>query len=176
MFRTSDAVPKMKQRIVIWLATASLVGCSARPPKENQLLADFRAHRSAYEQLRNMLQTDAQILRVTPSAVESIESGSLRNVPPPGVLSSDRYNEYLALLKQTGAKGVFRWGGEHSQDVSIAVWGAGWGSDTRHIAIAWLEHEPTDQIDSLDAFYKSPKPRSPTYRHIDGNWYFWLDW
>jgi hypothetical protein len=160
----------------IYLLFAMMLGCSVNPPKENTFIANFYAHRSAYEHLRDMLQADRQVFRVTSSGVETANSAGLSNTPPKGGFPVERYNEYLALLKETGAKGVFRWGGEHSQDVGIAVWGSGWGGDTRHLAIAWMEHEPTNQVASLDAFYQSPKPRNPTFRRIDGNWYFWADW
>jgi hypothetical protein len=29
---------------------------------------------------------------------------------------------------------------------------------------------------SLDDFYKTPKPRKPVFRRVDGNWYLWADW
>lgn len=130
------------------------------PPREKKLIASFYEHRTAYERLRDMIQADKQVLGVTPSGVETTVSGGLRSVPPTGSFPSDRYNQYLALLRGAGAKGVFR-REEHSQDVNIAVWGSGFGGDTRHLQITWLEHEPTNLVGNLDDYYKTANLEIP---------------
>jgi len=86
-----------------------------------------------------------------------------------------RYQEYLALLKEIGASRVDR-GGDDPLDVSFGTWGSGWGGDTRHLEITWLERKPANTVISLDAFYRTDKPRTPSYVHIEGNWYIWADW
>ncbi|HEY2860784.1 MAG TPA: hypothetical protein VGJ21_20400 [Terracidiphilus sp.] len=95
-------------------------------------------------------------------------------IPPDGGMPVKRYQEYLALLKDIGASRV---GQEQGPlEVSFGTWGSGWGGDTRHIEITWLERQPPNIAASLEAFYKTEKPRKPSYVHIDGNWYIWADW
>jgi len=150
------------------------VWSSSRPPRESKLIENFRAHRAAYERLRDMLEADQQLLRVASWGVETTKSGI--NRPPEGDFPIGRYNEYLALLRETGAIGTDRGRGAHPESVSILVWALGWAGDTRHVEICWVEHPPANEVSNLDDYYRTPKPRSPVFRHVDGNWYLWADW
>src|SRR5229473_5410326 len=143
-----------------------------KPPKEKQLIDNFYAHQAAYEQLRDMLVADNQLLRVANWGVETTNLGP-HQVGPQGDFPLNRYNQYLELLKQTGAKWAFRGRGEHPEVVGVGVWASGWGGDTRHIEICWTDHEPANQVANLDDYYRTPKPRHPAFRHIDGNWYLY---
>jgi hypothetical protein len=89
-------------------------------------------------------------------------------------MPTERYQEYLELLKEIGASRVAQY--SDPVDVSFGTWSSGWGGDLRHITISWLEHEPTNTAISLDAFYRTAKPRNPSYVHLEGNWYIWTDW
>lgn len=153
-----------------------VLGCSAKPPQESEFIREFYAHRSAFEHLRDMLQADRKVLSVSKSGIETTESAGLTKVPQQGDPFSNRYLEYVALLKEAGALGVFRGDGVGSQDVSIGVWASGWGGDTRHVEVAWVEHKPDQQVDSLDRYYRSSPPHSSVFRHIEGNWYLRADW
>jgi hypothetical protein len=162
--------------LVAGLAAAFLyVGSSSKPPKESTLIKNFHEHRDAYERLRDMLLADEQVLRVASWGVETTKSiGS--HIPSEGDFPVGRYNEYLELLKQTGGLGASRGRGSHPESVGVLVWASGWAGDTRHVEICWLDHEPANVVPSLDDYYKTPKPRHPVFRHIDGNWYLWADW
>jgi len=145
------------------------------PPKEKALIERFYAHRAAYEALRDMLLADQQVCAVwVRSGVETRKSGS-PCMPSQRNLPAGRYNEYLVLLEQIGSAGVFRAGGSDSE-ICMTVWAAGFGGDTRQVENCWLDHTPSNQVGSLDDFYKTPKPRRPVFRHIDANWYLWADW
>jgi hypothetical protein len=152
----------------------AIVFPSNKPPREGKLIENFNAHRAAYERLRDMLQADDQLLRVASWGVETTKSGI--NVPPEGDFPIGRYNEYLALLRETGGIGAFRGRGARPDSVSIGVWASGWAADTRHVHICWVDQEPANQVASLEDYYQTPKPRHPVFRHIDGNWYLWADW
>jgi hypothetical protein len=164
------------RRTVSLLVFLLVLGCSAKPPQESELIREFYAHHSAFEHLRDMLQADRKVLSVSKSGIETIESAGLTKVPAQGDSFSNRYMEYVSFLKEAGALGVFRRDGVGSQDVSIGVWASGWGSDTRHVEFAWVEHKPDKQVDSLDRYYRTSTPHSPVFRHIEGNWYLWADW
>ena len=143
------------------------------PPKESKIVRDFNAHRAAYEQVRTMLLEDTGVDTVADWGIETPGS-AIAQIPPDGGMSVERYQEYLALLKEIGATIVIR--RAEPLGVGFGVWGAGWGGDTRHVDVRWLEHEPSNTVASLDAFYRTAKPRKPSYVHIDGQWYIWADW
>ena len=106
--------------------------------------------------------------------VETTSSGLPR--PPSEVnFPASRFNEYKILLEQVGSLEVFRLGGDNSE-TGISLWASGFAGDTRHVDLCWLNHVPANQVASLKEFYKTPKPRHPVFRHIDGNWYLWADW
>jgi hypothetical protein len=147
----------------------------SRPPRESKLIDSFYAHRSAYERLKDMLFADEQLHRVATWGVETNKSDGPQK-PPVQDFSSARYHEYLALLEETGAKSAFRERGQHPKLVAIGIWASGWGGNTRHIDICWMDHAPTNQVSSLDDYYRnSTRPRR-VFRHIDGNWYLFADW
>jgi hypothetical protein len=147
---------------------------SNRPPKEIKLIDNFSTHRATFERLRDMLLEDKHVLAVARWGVETTSSGP-HHVQPGGDFPIDRYNEYLALLAQSGGKRVFRIRGK-AELIGITVWATGWGGDTRHIDIYWTEQNPPNQVDSLEHYYQTPKPRSPIFRRIDEDWYLWADW
>jgi hypothetical protein len=146
-----------------------------KPPAEGELISNFQTHRATYERLRDMLEADKQLLRVATWGVETTESVGIR-IPPEGGFPVGRYHEYLTLLREVGGIGAFRGKGEHAESVSVLVWASGFGGDTRHVQICWVNHEPTNTVASLTDYYQTPKPRHPVFRHIDGNWYIWADW
>ena len=139
-----------------------------------KVTASFNQHRATYERLRTMLLSDSKLVGVADWGVETTDS-PFAEVPPQGGFAVGRYREYLSLLSTLKAKAGARIGGVNPE-VRILVWASGFASDTRHIAICWVEKPPLTQTDSLDVFYRSPKPRHPVYKHIDGNWYIWADW
>ena len=150
-----------------------IVSVASRPPKESKIIRDFSGHRAAYEQVRTMLSEDKGVDIVADWGIENTDS-PISKIPPDGGMPVVRYQEYLALLKQIGASRVGR--GPEPLEVGFGVWGSGWGGDTRHVEVCWLEREPSNTVVSLDAFYRTAKPRNPSYVHIDGNWYIWADW
>jgi hypothetical protein len=160
--------------VVAFIASCSTIDfISSRPPKEGKIVSDFRAHRASYERVRTMLSGDKDVEGVAPWGIQP-DGSPVWTIPPDGGMPVKRYQEYLALLKEIGANRV---GQERDPvEVSFGTWSSGWGGDTRHIEISWLEREPSNTVISLDAFYRTDKPRSPSYVHIDGNWYIWADW
>jgi hypothetical protein len=150
-----------------------IVSISSKLPKEGKIASDFRAYRASYERVRTMLSEDKGVEGVAPWGIQ-LEGSPLWKVPPEGGMPANRYQEYLSLLKEIGASRVSQERGP--LEVSFGVWESGWGGNTRHVNISWLEREPPNTAISLDAFYRTDKPRRPSYVHIDGNWYIWADW
>lgn len=145
-----------------------------RPPKEANLIEGFYAHRLEYDQIRDMLLADSEVVQVANWGIQTADERLIR--PPLKGPFASRYSDYLELLKKTGAKTAFRGRGPVPEFVGVTVWVSGYGGDTRHVWIGWYTHEPANLVASLDAFYQTPKPRAPSFRHIDANWYLGADW
>jgi hypothetical protein len=121
-----------------------------------------------------MLDADKPVEGVAGWGVQTANS-PLWVKPPEGGLSISRFHEYLTLLREIGAQRAGSEWEEH-REVGIGVWRSGFAGESRHINVVWLDYEPPNTIGNLDDFYKTPTPRSPVYRHIDGHWYIWADW
>ena len=110
-------------------AFEAVVFFSMMPPKELKLIADFQAHRAAYERLREMLRADQKIEEVSMRGVKISASLLLRR-PSDVNFQLARYHEYMTLLREIGKGGIFR--GEEKQAMRLCViaWGAGWAGHT----------------------------------------------
>jgi hypothetical protein len=148
--------------------------CSGGPPKEAKLIQNFYAHRASFESLRDMLQADQQLHRLADWGVDT-DKGISR--PPAGNFPIDRYNRYLALLRETGGIGAARSEGSHA-DPTMLLWATGFAGGAAHVGLCWMDRGPVRQVASLDQYYrdhKSPDGSGAIYRRIDGNWYLWTD-
>jgi hypothetical protein len=173
------------KKIFKWLAIAFLFvivsfgGCiyyfAPRPPKEAKLIQNFNEHRTVFEQLRDMLQADTNLVRVTSWGVETRKPFFL-GYPSDGNFPTDRFNQYLALLKQANGKLAYREEGK-DPDCGVDVWVWGGAGYSKHIGICWMDEAPTNQINTLDSYgFHSHFPTlQVVYRHIDQNWYLWTD-
>jgi hypothetical protein len=159
--------------VAIIVSPFIIISISSRPPKEGRIISDFSAHRASYERVRTMLLEDKGVEDVAPWGIQT-DGSPLWNIPPDGGMPVKRYQEYLALLNEIGARRVGQVG--DPLEVSFGIWASGWAGDARHVDVSWLEREPSNTMISLDAFYQTEKPRRPSYVHIDGNWYIWADW
>jgi len=168
------------KRIVLILACVAtvltgLVLClwlSTRPPKEATLLQNFREHRASFELLREMLQADTNLSRLAAWGIDSEGKGISK--PPDGNFPLERYNRYLAAMKQIGSRGVSR----SDVDAVVLLWASGFAGDTVHVGISWEAQAPTRQVASLQQYYrdhKAPPGNDWIYQHIEGNWYLCTD-
>src|SRR5579864_3037511 len=125
---------------IAFIASCTIIASiSDRPPKEDKIVSDFRAHRASYERVRTMLSEDKGVTQVAPFGVEWWHSLDWK-IPPDGGMPVKRYQEYLALLKDIGAIRVSH--EEEPAEVSFAIWGSGFAGETRHVWVCWLEREP----------------------------------
>jgi hypothetical protein len=159
---------------VALIASLFIIGAvSSRPPQESKIISEFGARRAAYEQVLTMLSQDEGVEGVASWGIRTTGS-PVSKMPPDGGMPAKRYQEYLALLKEIGASAVSK--EREPLEVRFLVWRSGFAGDSRHVVVCWLEREPSHTMPSLDAFYRTAKPRSPAYVHIDSKWYIWADW
>lgn len=121
-----------------------------------------------------MLLSDTNLVRVANWGVQTRKPFFL-GYPTGDDFPTDRFHEYLALLKEAGGMLASRDEGKHP-DPSIVVWGWGWAGDTRHIGICWLDEMPTNQVATLDGQSGLYSEETSLFRHIDHQWYLWEDW
>jgi|HubBroStandDraft_3_1064219.scaffolds.fasta_scaffold347966_2 hypothetical protein len=145
------------------------------PPKEAQVIQNFYTHRAAFERLRDMLLNDRKLVRLADWGAQTTTSMGTSEHPT-GDFPVDRYKQYLVLLKEVGGIGAHRDGSDSQPDACVWIYASGWAGDTRHLDVCWETQAPTNQIASLDDFYRTSKQRKPVFRHIDGDWYLWADW
>jgi hypothetical protein len=132
-----------------------------RPPKEDKLIQNFNEHRAAFEQLRDMLEVDTNLVAVAKWGVETRKPLFL-GYPSEQNFPIKRFNQYLALLKQVNGGAGVRSDGDHAY-VGAVVWAWGFAGDTRHIWVLWMNQ--TNRIPSMGGYSK----------HIDQNWYITAD-
>jgi hypothetical protein len=151
--------------IIFFFGIVAFGGCVfltlPRPPKEDKLIQIFNDHRTAFEQLRDMLQADTNLCRVARWGVETRRPFFL-GYPSEANFPTNRFQQYLALLKQANGYVGVRSGGDHA-DVGIAVWGWGFAGNTRHIWIYWVNETPTNH-------------ERVAFKQIDHSWYLVRDW
>jgi hypothetical protein len=115
--------------VAVLLFILAFVGCiyfpAPRPPKEAKIIQQFNEHRAAFEQLRNMLQTDANLRRIAYWGVET-EKPFFLGYPTGTNFSIDRFNKYISLFEDVGALAAWRDEGMHA-DVGIGIWAWGLG-------------------------------------------------
>lgn len=149
---------------------------SQKPPREEKIIAEFRAHRNAYETLQKMLLADDQVAAVyVEGGVETTTSG-LPHRPEEVNFPEARYKDYVALLKQVGSNAAFRTAGQNPELACFGVWGAGWAGNTRHMWVYWAGRTPANQVADLNDYYQNPKRARNVFRHIEGDWYLRADW
>ncbi len=167
--------------VIVCCCIAGVVGLSVyfvssnRPPKEAKLIRTFHAHRAKFERLREMLQADAQVVRLADWGVVTTNSVVPR-IPPEGNFPVSRYSEYMDLLKQVGGYVAYRGEGQNANP-SVLLWASGFAGNTRHVGLSWMDQAPTNQITSLDGYQAASKfgDRHVVFRHLDSNWYLWTD-
>jgi len=147
---------------------------SHRPPHEQDLIQNFYSHRAAYENLRQMLQENKQLLRVAGWGVETLDSVGIHH-PPEGGFPLDRFDDYVALLKQTESKEAFRAKGDDGGLVCVTMWASGWAADTRQAGVCWADRAPSTQVANLDGYLQRQEKPRLVFRHVVESWYLFAD-
>lgn len=143
-------------------------------PKDEEVVQEFYAYRAAFKRSRNMLLEDKPLVRVADWEFQTRKLFGTHK-PTERDFPVDRLNQYISLLKEIGAPGAFRDRVEPPESVGVLVHAFGFAEDTRHLDVCWMSQAQPNQVSSLGDFYKTPKPRKPVYRHIEGDGYLWAE-
>jgi hypothetical protein len=142
-----------------------LCGCSAKPA-DDVLIQNFSKHKSDFEILLSMFQSDKEIERI---AVDFI-------YPCKANISQERIDKYRDLFKTLGITQIEGYGDKriiffHVYASGICVTGTSKG-------YAYTIHPPDLIVNDLDKYYIKSRKSSTfvtyiAYRHITGNWYLY---
>jgi hypothetical protein len=157
-----------KSAIAILLLTAvSFIGCAAKHPSDQVLLSDFQNHKTEFNHLLEMFLADKQMSRV------SYRFTRPENPSEVGV-SEQRLQEYRDLFSKLDLSDGME--GNKNKDMVwfyASMFGVSVASSSK--GFAYVSKPPESVVDSLDG-YRSPNGQACTvFRHIEGNWYLYLD-
>jgi hypothetical protein len=149
---------------IIVLAT----GCSSKHPSDQSLLDNFHSHKDEFNQLLKMFLADKGLGRVAydftrPERPETI-----------GV-SQDRLQQYRKLFSRLDlSEGIEGYDEKdlvwfHASAIGLSVTGSGKG-------YAYLTKPPPLLVDNLDNYWSKDGNSFTAFRHIEGNWYLYLDY
>ena len=160
--------------IVLIVTFFLLVLRGSQMPPDASLVRQFESNKEAFEEMKKMLQVDQRVGGVSSRGVCNTNILIETSLGAVGI-SEDRYQKYLTLLKQAGAKSVIREerdNGIREIRFLVAGWGAldvGW-----QISIMWTEVEPKLLIANLDGLQKTTS--HVAYRPLGDNWYLRIGW
>jgi hypothetical protein len=141
-------------------------------PKDAALVAQFTAHKAAFEELRQMLAKDANLKSVQDWGVSSTSRGFGSSSLTEAGISKDRYDSYMQKLERCRVSSVIR----DNDGCRFLVAASGFASKGYRICIAYRESKPETMLASLDDFKKTTHDWQEAYRQIEGNWYLWIIW
>ena len=141
-------------------------------PTDEQLIANFLAHRQAYAHLREMMMEEKRPIVVSWAGVATKDSFGPQ-MPPAGDFPRARYDAYLALLTEAGGRIADSFS-DDGEEMCIIIW----GKMRLRLSVCSMRRTPDPQ----DTLPESTAPRpwyagQPNYydelkyRHIEGNWY-----
>lgn len=140
---------------------------SCFPPSQRSIVRQFERNREVFERVVAMLGEDTNVGAVSPSGVRCVLDVSSGTLEQAGI-STQRYQEYLRLLKKAGAGSVTR----YEEEILFPVGGYGFGMYGWVVFIAYRQTEPVNVVSSLRNVQPGgPAAKSGAYCPIVNNWY-----
>jgi hypothetical protein len=145
----------------------SLMGCAAKHPTDKVLMTDFEAHKAEFNQLVQMFLADKKLFRVSYYATYPENPSEI------GV-SQQRIQEYRELLHKLDLREGM--GGASDKNMvwfSASTFGLNIADTNK--GFAYVAKEPSLIVDNLDGYRSKDGKACTAFRHIEGNWYLYLD-
>jgi hypothetical protein len=144
-----------------------LVGCS-RHPSDSALLKNFQSHRAEFNHLLVMFLADKGLGRVAYDFTRPEDPASV------GV-SPERLAEYRKLFDQLGlSAGIEGYGDKEEVQFYASTQGLSVSGSAK--GFAYLTRPPSLLVDRLDNYRSKDGKSFTAFRHIEGNWYLYLDY
>lgn len=145
-----------------------LSGLTKKHPSDAELLANFQKHKPEFDHLLQMFVADKGLGRVAPDFTRPSDPRTV------GV-SLERLSEYRKIFRALGlANGIEGydekaqvWFMASSQGLSVTGSGKGY---------AYTSERPVLVVDSLDNYWSKDGQSFVAFRHIEGNWYLYLEY
>jgi len=127
------------------------------------LIQNFHDHRTAFEQLRIMLERDDDIFRIDEDWTD------------PPEISQEKVGEYRRLFDVVGTRRGF-YNRRNPLRIELIASARGWVTSGSTKGYVFLEEPPETLDPSLDRFHTGNGANDrAAYRHIEGNWYLFFE-
>jgi len=163
-------VKTLSPLFVVAVATiaVSLGACGARRPSDQEIIAQFKAHRAQIDTLMEMMRTDQVLMRVDDNWTDPAD-------PTTVGISHARIAEYREILETVGWPRGFYYDPK-SGCVSFIAWTVGLTGSGASKSVVYMPENPTPLVDDLDAYHPPPgQGYLLAYRHLEGPWYLQID-
>jgi hypothetical protein len=158
------------RRLYVALSLSLLcLGCgSSHAPADNQLIANFKQHRSEIATLMDMMRADKVIRRVDDTWTDPAD-------PSKAGVSPARIAEYRRILKDVGYPRGFYFNPE-SGSVVLVAWAIGLGVSGASKSFMYDPPNLVPLVEDLDAYHPQPgQGQVLAFRRVDDHWYLEYD-
>ena len=141
---------------------------SAKHPSDQALIENFQSHKSEFNQLLQMFLADKGLGRV------AYDFTRPENPQTVGI-TRERLKVYRGLFDELDLSAGIEGYEEkdvvwfHASTYGLSVTGSGKG-------YAYLKERPKLVVDNLDTYWSQDGRSFTTFRHLEGNWYLYLDY
>lgn len=154
--------------LILGVVVLLFSGCAAQHPSDDVLIANFQSHKSQFDQLLQMFIADKGLGRVAKDFTRPANPAEIGVTP-------ERLAEYRKLFTTLGLRSGIE-GYDPKDTVTFYASTQGLAVSGSSKGFAYLKEPPKILVDKLDG-YRSADGRSFTvYRHLEGNWYLYLDY
>ncbi len=159
---------KVKVHIVAIFSIGLLTSCYMKHghPTDEELLGNWQTHKTDFDQLLQMFQTDKKLSRVSFDFTRPEHPDEIG-------ISIERVNKYKGYFNKLGLTA-----GIEGYDERDTIW---FYSSTQGLAVsgsskgyAYLEIKPKLIVDDLDKYWSKDGKSFTAFKNIEGNWYLYL--
>ena len=164
-----NALLKVKSQVILFSITAVLLGCGRlNHPSDQELIDNWRAHKSEFQQLLQMFIADKGLGRVAPDFTRP------ENPINVGV-TQERLKAYRNLFNTLGLSA-----GVEGYDEKETIW---FHASTQGLAVsgsskgyAYLSKKPVLLVENLEKYWSTDGKSFTAFKLIEGNWYLYFDY
>jgi hypothetical protein len=159
-------------RVAILSLCLLLAGCGSARPSHEELVAEFRERREAYETLRGMITNDA-LATVAASGEDFARQPHRWHGAAEIGLQASRAQQYRRVMRSADVDRIDR-----NEDGEVLISMKSWGMANRgwRVSAAWRTRAPSPLLANLDSFRKTTDEWEVAYAPLADNWYLRIVW